>query len=90
MPVYEVAWEMWEHGSVEIEAENDEEAVKIFDDKHVGCLDAAGEGLDITSISEIEPTQRLIWKTGSAGPECSECQRLAKIQGSDQPSERKR
>lgn len=53
MPVFNVTWENWERGSVEIEASDQDEAEEIFNNEHVDCLEADGEGLDIVEIEEM-------------------------------------
>jgi hypothetical protein len=53
MPIFNVTWESWERGSVEIEASDTNEVEKIFDEEYVGCLEADSEGLDIVEIEEM-------------------------------------
>jgi hypothetical protein len=53
MPIFNVTWESWERGSVEIEASDNNEAKEIFDEEYVGCLEADSEGLDVIEIEEL-------------------------------------
>ncbi len=53
MPVFNITWESWERGQVEIEASDQHEAEEIFNNEHVGCLEADSEGLDIVEIEDM-------------------------------------
>jgi len=53
MATFVVTWESWERGSVKIKAKSEAEARRIFDEEHVGTLEADGEGLDIVGIEEV-------------------------------------
>lgn len=58
MSVFNVTWESWERGSVEIEAETEADARRIFDDQYVGNLEPGAEGLDIVGVEKTAATSR--------------------------------
>jgi hypothetical protein len=56
MSAFTVTWESWERGSVEIEAETESEARRIFDEQYVGNLEPEAEGLDIVGVEKAVAT----------------------------------